>query len=493
MYKSLYSKLAMGLAGLFLIVGLIFVLLTVYSTEMYQQEVNQKLNINLANQIVSKKLLMKDNRVNQKALEEIFDMMMLINPGIEIYLLDPEGNILSFSAPKGKVKIFRVDLNPVKKWLSGDMTIPLIGDDPRNPAGKKVFSVAPIMYQDKIEGYLYIILGGEIYDSVVEKLRGSYILQLSSWMIAAGLLFALIAGLILFAVLTGRLRRLADVMDAFKSGEKIKRIEFPIMESRIFPDEIDRLGVTFKDMAIRLESQLEELQNSDTLRRELIANISHDLKTPLATLQGYIETLLIKQEELGKEEKKQYLEIAIKHCKRLSGLVNELLELAKLDSYEMKIQIESFNLCELVQDVIRKFELRAHEKQIKIFTSFQKDLPFAKADIGLIERALENLLENAIHYTPLKGSIKLILTLEQNDISIQVSDTGSGIPENELPHIFNRFYQLDKYREKEVVHSGLGLAITKKILELHGKSIMVASSLGKGTTFTFYVPADNTI
>jgi hypothetical protein len=155
MFRSLYSKLAVGLAGLFFIVGLSFVGVTVFSTEMYQQEVNQKLNSKLAEQIVAEKLLMKDNRVNQEALEEIFHMLMVINPGIEIYLLDSEGRILAYSAPKGKVKRKHVDLGPVKRWLDGEMTIPLLGDDPRNPNSKKAFTAARIPEQGALEGYLY--------------------------------------------------------------------------------------------------------------------------------------------------------------------------------------------------------------------------------------------------------------------------------------------------------------------------------------------------
>ena len=205
MFRSLYSKLAAVLAGLFCLVGLSFVAVTVFSTGMYQQEVNQKLNAGLAQQIVSEKLLMENNRVNRDALNEIFHMLMVINPSIEIYLLDAEGGIIAFSAPKGKVKRQRVALGPIEKWLKGDTQIPLLGDDPRSPDGKKVFTAARIPEQGKLEGYLYVILGGEIYDNVVQKLKGSYILQLSAWMILATLFFALIAGLILFALLTGRL------------------------------------------------------------------------------------------------------------------------------------------------------------------------------------------------------------------------------------------------------------------------------------------------
>jgi signal transduction histidine kinase len=487
MFRSLYSKLAAVLAALFFIVGLLFVGVTVFSTDMYQQEVNQKLNSSLAEQIVAEKLLMQDGQVNEEALEEIFHMLMVINPGIEIYLLDPEGNILTFSAPKGTVKRDRIDLKPIKRWLDRDTTIPLMGDDPRDINRKKAFSAARISRQGDLEGYLYVILGGERYDSVVQKLKGSYILQLSAWMISAGLLFALITGLILFALLTGRLKRLAKVMDDFKRVGTAKRIVYQIKQGKRSADEIDRLGSTFKEMAKRIENQMEELKRSDELRRELIANVSHDLRTPLATLQGYIETMLIKGNEYTHEERQGYLETAIKHCQRLSKLVSELLELAKLDSSEIRVNFEPFSLPELVQDVVQKFKLKAEEKHIEIISNLEDELPFVNADIALVERALENLIENAIRFTPIDGTITIKLALKE-DILTQISDTGPGIPQEELPHIFKRFYRADLSRKGSEGHSGLGLAITQKIIELHQRTIHVKSSPGAGTSFTFSLP-----
>jgi signal transduction histidine kinase len=488
MFRSLYSKLAAVLTGLFCLVGLAIIVVTLFSTDMYQQEVNQRLNRRLAEQIVAEKLLMQESRVNQEALADIFHMLMVINPSIEVYLLDTRGNILAFSAAPGKVKRRRVNLEPLLDMLDKNVTIPLRGDDPRDPLGKKVFTVARIPEQGRLQGYLYVILGGETYDSVVQKLKASYILQLSAWMIFASLLFALIAGLVLFASLTGRLKRLANAMDAFRGGAGHQPMKLPLTRNRHGADDIDRLGLAFTEMAARIEDQLDQLQRSDAMRRELVANVSHDLRTPLATLQGYIETMLLKEDDLDPQTRRSYLETAIKHCERLSKLVSELLELAKLDSDDIRAQREPFNLSELVQDVVQKFQLAAKEKQITLSTKCEKSLPFVNADIGLIERVLENLIENAVHNTPPGGSVRLLLRPQQENVAVQVSDTGQGIPAKDLSHIFNRFYQLEKSRKSDLGHSGLGLAITKKILELHDRSIDVASALGSGTTFSFQLP-----
>lgn len=492
MFKSLYSKLAIVLLVLFALVGFSLVAVTLFSAEMYQQEVDQKLNRELAAHIVSEKLLLKNNRINQKALKEIFHMLMVINPSIEIYLLDPTGSILAFSAPPGKVKRKQVSLEPIKAWLDESANYPILGDDPRSLFKQKAFSVARIPDEGQLEGYLYVILGGETYESIVHKLKGSYILRLSAWAIAASLLVALAAGLLLFAFLTGRLRRLNAAIDAFKKGTALSEINLPGRKQSNTGDEIQQLSFTFREMATRIESQMEKIKKSDALRRELVANVSHDLRTPLATLQGYIETLLLKDAHLSQAERKNYLQIATKHCERLSLLVEELFELARLDSQETKAQCEPFNIRELVQDVTQKFQLKAEKKNLTIITDIGKELPFVVADIKLIERVLENLIENAMRHTPPGGEVSVVLLSDRQEIVVEVSDTGSGISQKELPCIFDRFYQLDKSRNSSPGMAGLGLAICKRVLELHGRSISVSSNPGSGTTFAFNLPSHST-
>jgi signal transduction histidine kinase len=416
-------------------------------------------------------------------------MLMVVNPGIEVYLLNPAGEILAYSAPPGKVKLKQVELGPIKRWFDTGTVFPLTGDDPRNPGRQKVFSVARIPDEGALQGYLYIILGGEIFDSIVQKLKGSYIIQLSAWWIAASLLFVLVTGLLLFAYLTRRLRRLASVMDSFELAETSDQLQSILGKDRQRGDEIHRLTFAFKQLVERIQMQMEKLIEADALRRELVANVSHDLRTPLATLRGYIETLYLKDKNLTTQERNHHLEIAIQHCKRLGQLVDALFELAKLDSGEIQVRCEPFNISELAHDVIQKFDLSAREKKISIQIDPNPGLPFVNADIAMIERVIENLIENALRYTPAGGTIRLTLSPQNGDVFFRISDTGCGIPEKDLPHIFDRFYQRDKTQNGKMGYSGLGLAIAKRILELHNKPILVESTSGSGTTFTFLLPA----
>ena len=490
MVKTLYTKLAIALFVLFCLLGISIFILTQFTSDMYRQEVIQKLNRDLARQIVAQKNLIEDDRISEKGLKEVFEMLMVVNPNIEIYLLDPAGKILAFSAPPGKVKLDRVNLEPIKKWFEDRIVFPLSGDDPRNPGRQKVFSAARIPEQGQLQAYLYIILSGEIFDSIAQKLKGSYIMQLSALWITASLLFALITGLLLFAYLTRRLKHLAIVMDSFDMTQTTARLQSILREDRQQGDEIDRLAFAFKHLVNRIQIQMKNLKQADASRRELIANVSHDLRTPLATLQGYIETLFLKDKSLSEEDRQHHIGIAIQHCARLNKLVTELFELATLDSHESKVQYELFNINELAYDVVQKFDLSAQERQITIQIDHNRNLPFVNANIAMIERVIENLLDNALRHTPGGGSIRLTFSLQNGDIAVSISDTGCGISGEDLPHIFDRFYQKDRSKETKADHAGLGLAITRRILELHNKSIAVESKVGSGTTFTFLLPAD---
>jgi signal transduction histidine kinase len=486
--RTIYGKLILVLAGLFVIIGLLTILLTFFSTRLYVDEVNQKLNLDLASHLVSDEPLLTKGRINSAALKNMFHMLMVINPSIEIYLLDPTGRILAYSATPGKVKRHHVSLSPLKTFLSEGSRLPILGDDPRGFNRSKVFSVAPIMENGHLAGYLYVILGGEDYDTVTRLLEGSYILRLSFWIGSASLLFAFIVGLILFRVITRRLTLLVSEMEFFQKSDFSEEISFPEVINKNKKDEIDQIRETFSRMSGLIRDQIKRLKESDRLRRDMVANVSHDFRTPLTSLKGYLDTLLDKGDILTPETRKEYIEIAARQSHRLSVLVEELFELAKLDALEAVPNKELFSLVELVSDIVQKFQLKAQEKGLEIEREFTADLPFVEGDIGMIERVFENLIGNALQHTPRGGVIFLSLYHTNERIHVQVRDTGCGIPPQEVPHIFLRFYRVEKDRSVESGGAGLGLAIVKRILELHNSCIDVESVVAQGTTFKFDLP-----
>jgi two-component system OmpR family sensor kinase len=486
MFRTLYSRLALTLFILLGLVGLLLIQLIGQSSTLYQQEVAQKLNRELAAHIVAEQPLIQDRQVNRAALDRLFHQLMVINPSIELYLLDRQGAVVGYSAPAGKVKRSRVDLAPVARFLGGEARFPLKGDDPRDPEGHKVFSAARIVDGDSLQGYLYIVLGGEQYDHVVQMLGDSYILDSTLLVLLVALAAALVGGLLVFGLQTRRLRTLGSVMQRYaqQGGDADAANRYPGTGD----DEVDVLGRQFNAMADRISTQIRELRQMDDLRRELVANVSHDLRTPLTTLRGYLETLQLKRAELSPQEQQEYLQTALGHSRRLAHMVEELFELARLDSCKSVVYAEPFSMGELVQDVTQKFQLRAQDKSIRLEAHLNPQAPPVHGDIAMMQRVLENLLENGLRHTPAGGRIDVGVDVESGNVAVQVSDTGCGIPAEDVPRIFERFYQQDKNRSRS--HSaGLGLAIVKRILELHGSVISVSSELAQGTTFSFCIPA----
>ncbi|MCU1350670.1 MAG: two-component system sensor histidine kinase [Acidobacteria bacterium] len=480
--KTLYAKLALVLLALFCVMTAAYLGLTMMTARLYMDEATQRLNRTLAANLAREKPVVRDGRLDRQMLDQVFDALMAVNPNIEIYLLDAGGCIVAFSAPPGKVKRGSVALGPIRSFLAGDR-LPIRGDDPRDPARQKIFSAA------RLDGdhYLYVILGGEAYDSVAAQFRRSYILKLSGGVAIAAVVFALAAALLIFAAMTRRVRRLAAAMESFKRSDFSGEPRVPPYRSDR-GDEIDRLTATFDEMAERIVLQVKKLTEVDLLRRELVANVSHDLRTPLASLQGYLDTLLLKDGQLAPAEQRRFLEIASKHSERLGKLVAELFELARLDSQVTPIRVEPFSMAELVQDVVQKFELRAQQGGVSLEAEVGPHLPLVSGDIALMERVLENLIENAIRFTPAGGRVRVSLVPEHGRLIVRVSDTGAGIAEASLPHIFDRFWRGDDAASRGPgPGAGLGLAIAKRILEMHGTTLNAESRVNVGTTFAFMV------
>jgi signal transduction histidine kinase len=282
------------------------------------------------------------------------------------------------------------------------------------------------------------------------------------------------------------LRRLTEELSEFTAGSfESDNLIYAVDQPG---DEIDQLRNACNFMATTIQKQLSGMQENDRLRRELVTNISHDLRTPLATMQGYIETLIIKDESLDSQTRMQYLAVARKHAAHLGKLVQDLFELAMLDSSRVTPVFEEFSLTELVHDVVQEFELQANEMRVSLRVDPPTDPVSVYADISLIQRVLENLVGNALKYAPEGGKISIAVRPTSAAVDVSVSDTGPGIPQEALPHIFDRFYKADPQDVRGNGSMGLGLAIAKRILELHSSEIRVTSEEERGTCFYFDLP-----
>ena len=486
--RTLNGKIAVALFGLIGFISIFYIFISVQSTRLYQQEIQQKLNRTLADHIARDIPLLSDGTANQPALEDLFHTLMIVNPSIELYLVDAQGAILSFNAPPGKVKLDKVALQPIHDFLGEARELPIKGNDPRNPDRSKVFSAAPVYENQQLAGYLYIVLAGENYDTAVEMIQDSYILRLLFWIGLAASGLSLLTGFLSFNWLTRRVRQISSAVEGFKNSEFKTALALRGWRDHSSGDEIDIMGSTIEQMSQVIVEQLQQLRQADATRRELIANISHDLRTPLTSMRGYLETLQIKKSQLSDEEQEKYIELSIKHSERLSSLITDLFELAMLENPDSTAHIEHFSLAELAHDVMQKFELKTAQKNLSVSYDIPEYSPFVQGDIALIERVLENLIENAIKFSHKGGSLTICIAPSEGNLEVKVVDTGIGIAEEELPKLFQRFYCVDKSRSDKTKSSGLGLAIAHRILQLHGSNIRVKSMPGEGSSFFFSLP-----
>ncbi|PUB75203.1 MAG: sensor histidine kinase [gamma proteobacterium symbiont of Ctena orbiculata] len=486
MFRTLYARLSLALIGLFLVTGLLYTLITTATTERYLQEITQHFNRDLAARIVADRGLVIAGEMDDKALKKTFSVYMDINPSIEIYLLDKEGKILAFSADPGKVKRKRVDLQPIQAFMDGE-GFPLLGDDPRSHERRKAFSVTPVPAGDMPAGYLYVVLRGEEYDNAEQAVEESYVLRYSASAVAVSLGFGLLTGLLLFHWLTRRVQRLSQVMSTFQQSDFTHHEPFAKAKREPGGDEVDRLGAAFDEMAARIIDQWGQLKEQDRLRRELVAQVSHDLRTPLAALHGYLETVNMKGEELNEERRDEYLAIALNQSERLKGMVEELFELAQLEARDTQPVCEPMPLAELVQDVFHKFQLRAHESGISLGWRVSGHQPYVNADFALTERVLDNLIVNALDHVEKDGTVSLMISEREREAVVSITDSGGGISEDDLPHIFEPFYK-KRQAGKDGNHAGLGLAIARRMVELQGGTITATNSESGGACFSFTLP-----
>lgn len=483
-FHTFYARISAIFLVLLLVLGAVLAMWTARSAIRLTEAADQSLNRDLARDLAPRFAPYLETGVDQQAISRIIESLTAANRRIDVYLLEPDGMIKSaFVEPSSAVELADVDVRPLNRVLAGADDFPIFGDDPMHPGQQRPFSVAPISIHGMEGCYLYITLGTDAYDSALAMMRESFIARGTLWALPLALLLTAIAGLVLFGLVTRRLRRMTAVVQRFEHGDYDERV------AEVSHDEVGQLAASFNAMANTIVANLEELKRNDRLRRELVANVSHDLRSPLASIQGYLETVLMKQDELSAEDRARFLDIALRNANRLSGLVAELFDLSKFDAQQIEPVMEAFSVAELVQDVVAQFQPRADDRAISLTAKFPVDLPMVHADIGLIERVISNLVDNALRHTPAGGRVVVAPSLEAERVVVRVSDTGSGIAERDRPRIFERFYRDDEARSTQTVRgAGLGLAIARQILALHRCTIAVESEPGHGATFAFDLP-----
>lgn len=480
--NRLFWKITAVFTGLLVALGVVFVLIASDFSRSYYTAAHQELYGDVAQHLATFTQPFKNGQPDTTVTHDIIHSTMVANPSVEVYLLDTAGNIKDYVVPDKTVQMHQVNITKVKQWINASGMQRPLGDNPKQPGEPSIFSTAPVYEKGKLVGYVYAVLASEKQKAILHTLDNNLYLRLATNMFYAALAAAFIVGIVTFFLITDSICHIAAVVKRFKEGDYTARIE------GYAQGNLGMLTSTFNEMADVIVDNMDKISATDRFRQELIANVSHDLRTPLSIMQGYVETLMMKKDELPAADREKYLAIVYDSNRKLSVLVEQLFQYAKLEANLITPQMESFMIADLVADIMMAYQLKANEKKIKLNIQALDNLPLVFADISLTERVLQNLLDNAFKFTPVGGTITILLSKTTAGVKVAVTDSGVGISSEDLTHIFDRYKQIHS-RSAESKGMGIGLAIVKKILELHQVSIKVASEPGKGTTFNFELQA----
>lgn len=491
--RSLHVRMAMLVAVCALAMGAALLALARHYAAEVALESGQRMNLGLARYIVEhqpRPLLDLQGRPDSALMRDLALHVMMINPSVEVYLLDSGGRVLAHALeeerpgdePIGR----RVDVERVRAlWNAGSAPppLPLLGDDPRRPGESNIVSVERFG-TGASTGFVYVVLRGRTAQDVTGALWAS-----AAWREIAGALLLVTAIAILVSVVVARrwtrpLRQLVAVLGAFRGAGGPAG---PTARG----DEIAQLNATTTVMRERIEQQFAGLQEADRIRRELVGTISHDLRTPLSNLQGYVESVLLRGDEWDAATRKRHLLTALRHGRLLDKRIAELFELSKLDAGREIPHPEVFDLAELLQDVSQSYQLAAQRRRVRLSLATDSHVKArVQADIAMIERVLQNLIDNALRHTPAGGHVTLALASRGASFEVSVTDSGRGMGAEELTRLIEGRVRppLPPAAVHDGAGSGLGLVIVRRILELHGATLEARSAIAQGSSFRFALP-----
>lgn len=457
-----------------LIIVAVFVLNFFVSLKLrdyYELQISERLknNVLLLSDIINKDLTESNQEMIQQKTKILADKLQL-----RITIIDNKGEVLGDSEEDPLLMENHSDRLEVIRALEAS-----IGESNRfsDTLGYNMKYVAtPVVKNNQITGVVRVALS---LAAVESQLRFIYRIVLMGGLVAVAI--ALIIGYITSKRITSPISQIQTIAQSISQGNFSERIDIKTK------DELGELAKSLNKMADRLQTQIYNLKKMDKVRTDFVANVSHELKTPLTSIKGFIETL-----EDGaiddKQNAKRFISIIKKHTDGLSNILNDLLSLSELELDKDTLKKTDFDLKDLIEEVSLGFGHAVSSKHHKLEKKFAGDSFSIRADKGKIEQVLVNLIDNAVKYTGVKGVIKIYLADKSDRFSITVEDNGIGIPQEHINRIFERFYRVDKARSRNHGGTGLGLAIVKHIVALHSGYVAIESQVNKGTKVIISLP-----
>ena len=436
--------------------------------------------------------------------------LLLYEPDSQLYLLAPDGTVLVSTGQARLAPGFKVALAPVQLAAQASaagkphQAAYVMGDDPEFMNTDAVVAaralqrstIRPRRADDAAAGYLYLVCRKPGLPAGRLQLLGTSLVSPALVpVVAVILLISALAAWIIVTV-TRPLKVLSDEVATAARAGFTSMATVPAPSRGADDDEFNLLRGGFHSLLATLRMQWDELRRLDTFRRESVSNLSHDLRSPLTATVACLETLQSRWQHqpdgVDRSEDQRLLQVALRNTRNAAGMVRSLGDLALLDEPEFKLHLTRLDVGEVLDDIAMRYAQRATQAGVRLgFRQEGPTPPVAEVDIELFERAVANLLDNALKFTPPGQAIELVASRHPLGVRVAVTDQGTGIPEADLPHLFDRLYQSRDSVAPATSDEGkgLGLAIVKRIAELHRGHVAVVSQPGQGTTVTLELPA----
>ena len=495
-------KLALTVFATGLITALLVIVAVVFAFQRFEHESTYRRGTGFLSRVTANNDYLFETYLSEPDKFRLWlRNIVLFEPDTQLYLLDLEGAVLASSGTAKLPPGFKVALTPVLKAVGQPDAAYVMGDDPERMDADAVVAVQPVRRAtmskvDPVVGYLYLVLHtGQLPEGRWAALRMSFGRP------ALGLILAIVAlttlaTLMSIVSVTRPLQRLTEAvatlsqrgLDDGPAGAP--QVTLPAATR----DEFGQLTGAFVMLIDICRSQWNELRRLDQFRREGVSNLSHDLRSPLTATAACLETLDGRWAgDAARTEDRRLVEVALRNTRNAARLVQSLGDLAKLDEPEFKLHTEVVDAGELLDDIAIRFAERAAQQQVTLLAEHDASAPpaFAALDIELFERAVANLVDNALKFCGAGAHITLAAVRVDGRVQVSVADTGAGIPAADLPHLFDRFFQSRQSVAPATGEGGkgLGLAIVKRIVELHDGAVSVTSSVGEGTKVVLSVPS----
>ncbi|MHA4807320.1 HAMP domain-containing sensor histidine kinase [Flavitalea flava] len=471
--KSIFRSISLLISGLILVLAGLFITLTYLATVHYYQATTQRINKDVAAHIAKFASPFDSTGLNRKIADSVFYDAMILSPSVEVYFLDTAGKVMYFHAPDSVIKVWQLPLDHIRQYINSGGLEYIKGPDPKLPGMEKIFSAAEVRHGNRNLGYIYVVLGGNNYQTISQMLFGNHVTSLAIKVSAIVVILSIVVSLFYLNRIKRKLIRITDVMTAFREGNYKARFD-----SGIF-DEFSSLTGSFNTMADLLTHNIERLEMAEMERKNFLANISHDLRTPLTVIRGYVETLQgeSNSERLTSEKQEEITVLLHKKIRQMESMIMQLFELSRMESAEFKPAREPFNISEVMEEMTSDLRKPAEKKKIQLSSSGTHEMTWIDADIALMERVIQNLAANAIRHTPQHGWVHIKLEKKEQDILAIFENSSPALPEDLLQWINTNTNTIHKNTDLKA-RRGLGLAIVKKILQLHGYEIKASNTNG---------------